>query len=131
MNYLGDSKEILEMLHTADEWKDTTIVYVSRTTYPEDANELLTYMNVTETETMSDVCVMDWNQIYPANKTVHFGKLAKDSGIPLNEMLFFDNQMDNIESVAPMGVTSIYTPNGMTKKHMQEGLRAYARTRGK
>lgn len=130
MTYLGDSEAILWALHDeASSISSIRVAYISRTSYPEWAYELLGIMPVRdvangrgETTTMSVVGEEDIHQIYPKNKTVHFARVHELTGIPYNEMLFFDNQMDNIESVSPLGVTSIYTPRGMTWKHWEEGL---------
>ena len=43
---------------------------VSRTNYPEWAVPLLSLLEVGGGATMADVCEMDLNQIYPANKPV-------------------------------------------------------------
>lgn len=37
-------------------------------------------------------------------------------------MLFFDNEYRNVTSVAALGVTSIYTPDGLTLSKWSEGL---------
>ena len=65
-------------------------------------------------------------RIFPSNKQRHFQQLAALSGIRLQDMVFFDNQMDNVESVRPMGVTCVYTPHGMTTALFEEGLKAFA-----
>ena len=126
MKYLGDSKAVLNDIATNEVWQNTRVVYVSRTNYPEAAVPLLSLMDVNESHTMADVSVMEWNQIYPANKQTHFSKLLKLSGVPLRDMLFFDNQMDNIRSVSALGVTCVYTPEGLTHRHFLDGLARFA-----
>jgi len=42
-------------------------------------------------------------------------------------MLFFDNEMQNCRDVAKLGVTCVYTPDGMTKRLWREGLDKFAK----
>lgn len=41
-------------------------------------------------------------------------------------MIFFDNEKRNCIDVAPLGVTCIYTPDGLTKSKWDEGLAKFA-----
>lgn len=43
-----------------------------------------------------------------------FRAIQEQSDVPFEEMLFFDNETPNIRSVAPLGVTTIYCPKGLT-----------------
>ena len=50
------------------------------------------------------------------DKTYHFRKLQQTTNIPFTNMVFFDNESWNIETVqSTFGVHSVYTPNGMNK----------------
>ena len=130
MQLLGDSAAILQELATDPRFANTKVAFVSRTNYPEWAVPLLSLMEIEPGgRTMADVCCMELNQIYPANKRRHFTALHEASSVPLGEMIFFDNQMDNIESVSPMGVTCVYTPRGMTQAQWREGLESFRRVR--
>jgi hypothetical protein len=40
-------------------------------------------------------------------------------------MVFFDNEPTNIKLVSKLGVKSIYTPDGMMKKHWEEAKEAF------
>ena len=42
-------------------------------------------------------------------------------------MIFFDDQMGNIKDVAALGVTSVLTPNGVTRALFDKGLASFAR----
>ena len=42
-------------------------------------------------------------------------------------MLFFDNEIGNCRDVAKLGVTCVYTPNGMTELLWREGLTKFAK----
>lgn len=59
------------------------------------------------------------------NKKSHFKRLHKSTGIPYEQMLFFDNEYSNIRSVSSLGVKCIYTPDGMQKEHWEEAKKAF------
>ena len=59
------------------------------------------------------------------NKKYHFRRLHKTTGIPFEQMIFFDNEYGNIKSVASLGVKCIYTPDGMKKEHWEEAKKAF------
>lgn len=67
-------------------------------------------------------------EIYPGNKTRHFRCIYRDSGIPFEDMLFFDNEMRNCREVRKLGVTSVYTPDGMTDRVWRDGLAQFAQS---
>lgn len=74
---------------------------------------------------MHCVSESEWNQIYDSDKKKHFHKIQQESGIAFSDMLFFDNQMDNVESVMELGVHCVYTPRGLTWQHWNDGLSLY------
>lgn len=61
--------------------------------------------------------VVSYREIYPENKSKHFKKLHKDSGVAYRDMLFFDdcNWGDNCRDVqwACPGVVAVKTPHGL------------------
>ena len=59
------------------------------------------------------------------DKRHHFRELHEMSGVPYEAMCFFDNEIGNIRSVSKLGVTCIYTPNGMTREAWEEALRLH------
>ena len=79
-------------------------------------------------KTPSGVPIVDRVQeqcIYKANKQVHFQDLKERTGVDFKEMLFFDNESSNIQSVSKLGVCSVYCPDGMTEEIWRRGLREY------
>jgi len=60
--------------------------------------------------------------IYKANKKTHFKELQTTTGIPFEDMIFFDSEQGNIKSVKKLGVTSVYYPDGMTEAIWRSGL---------
>ena len=67
-------------------------------------------------------------EIYPGNKTTHFRRIRDASGIAYQDMLFFDNEMRNCRDVGRLGVTCVYTPDGMTDRTWQQGLTEFAQS---
>ena len=53
-------------------------------------------------------------EIYKGSKSGHLREIARKTGIGLGEMVFFDNEPGNCRDVANIGVTSVYTPEGVT-----------------
>lgn len=49
------------------------------------------------------------------------------SGLPYQEMLFFDDEYRNIRDVGSLGVTCIHAEYGVSKTVIQEGLDAFAK----
>jgi len=66
-------------------------------------------------------------QIYPGDKRTHFEKLQNMTGIVYKDMLFFDDEDRNIESVSKLGVTSVLVPDGMTISVLIKGLDIFAK----
>jgi hypothetical protein len=53
-------------------------------------------------------------EITKGNKRGHLTRLAEASGVPLEQMLFLDNERGNCVDVASLGVTVGYVPDGVT-----------------
>lgn len=121
---MGASMKILRELCTEPKWKGTKVAYVSRTEYPEWAVPALKTFQVCDGKSMYDIG--PYQEIYPGSKTRHFRVIHEQSKIPYSDMIFFDNERWNCTDVSPMGVTCIYTPNGMTDKVWKEGLAKFA-----
>ncbi|CAB9526455.1 Magnesium-dependent phosphatase 1 [Seminavis robusta] len=52
-------------------------------------------------------------EISYGSKRQHLTRLHKKTGIPFEQMAFFDNESGNIRSVSALGVKCFYTPRGM------------------
>lgn len=59
------------------------------------------------------------------SKMDHFRRIHQQTNVPMEDMVFFDNEFGNCESVASMGVTVGYTPGGVTKKIFDATLHAF------
>jgi len=124
VHLMGPSEAILRELATAPDWKGVQIAYVSRTEYPEYAFPCMQTITVAPGLSMADVG--HHAEIYPGRKTTHFKAIAARSGIPFRDMLFFDNERRNCTECAPLGITCIYTPSGMTQEMWDKGLATFA-----
>uniref|UniRef100_A0A6T6SH26 Magnesium-dependent phosphatase-1 n=1 Tax=Hemiselmis tepida TaxID=464990 RepID=A0A6T6SH26_9CRYP len=126
---MGNSAEILHELNTDPKWKDSKVAYCSCTDEPSWAAECMKLFEVGGGITMEKAAPI--KQIFKANKTEHFKRIHKDTGIPYEQMIFFDNEEHNCRSVKQLGVTCIYTPRGMTPAEWSRGLKEYASSQKK
>ena len=86
------------------------------------AEEILRLMRVDKKRTMADVIGSAPVVIQGGSKTRHLKHIAAESGVPLREMLFFDNERTNIQEVENLGVTCVYCPRGLTREVYLEGV---------
>jgi len=125
LEFLGDAKTILYELATAKKWENTEIAYCSRTNYASYAKRCLQLMTIDKDGKKSMESIVDYKEIYPGDKKTHFKRIQKSSGISFNRMLFFDNEYRNVKSVSSLGVLSVHTPYGLTRKKLIEGINLY------
>eukprot|EP00892_Ulva_mutabilis_P001408 jgi/Ulvmu1/11268/UM073_0040.1 len=121
---IRDSQAILSELATDEAWSNTHVAYVSRTTHPKWAKTCLQLLDVTPDTNMDAMSPLQ--EIYPGNKKKHFKKIHAQTSIPYRDMLFFDNERWNCQDVSQLGVTCVYTPQGMTREKWLQGLREFA-----
>ncbi|KAG7377421.1 hypothetical protein PHYBOEH_000879 [Phytophthora boehmeriae] len=143
---------VLSILETDPQFRETAEVAVaSRTTEPKWAKTCMRLLDVDiggrntppsvddvddgeaedTDESEEDVVkrslqsVVDYEAIYPRNKRVHFEQLKKDSGVPYEDMLFFDNEYGNVSDIQRLGVTCAYCPQGLTEGSWLQGMEAF------
>ncbi|KAI0596839.1 magnesium-dependent phosphatase [Biscogniauxia sp. FL1348] len=68
-------------------------------------------------------------EIYPSSKIRHFEALAKRTGIPHSEMLFFDDESRNRDTES-LGVTMWLVRDGLTWNEVVSGIEEWRRRRG-
>lgn len=106
-----DVPSILTELATNDEWSDTQLAISSRTDQPEWARELLGLFTIQASKksnaptSLDDVIRGPWEMVSDERKVLHFERLSQETNIPLNQMMFFDNDIGNCKSVSRLGVT--------------------------
>ncbi|MBA2113127.1 magnesium-dependent phosphatase-1 [Bremerella alba] len=98
-----------------------SIALASRTEQPGWARELLTHLEITER--------FAYAEIYPSSKLRHFAALQQASGIAYEDMLFFDDEMRNIDEVGGLGVTSVFVREGLTAELFHASLNRFAEHR--
>jgi len=112
--------EVPDVLSTLHSW-GVPLAVASRTSEIEGANQLVDLFGWEKYFT--------YKEIYPGSKTKHFQKFVHASGIPLEEMLFFDDEMRNIKDLQAKNVTSILVENGMTLRELERGLNEFAKSK--
>ncbi|KAL2140468.1 hypothetical protein VTI28DRAFT_3786 [Corynascus sepedonium] len=68
-------------------------------------------------------------EIYEGTKLRHFEVLAKRTGIPYSEMLFFDDERPNLE-VESLGVTMRLIRDGLTWEELEKGIMQWRGNQG-
>eukprot|EP00462_Mataza_sp_D1_P026223 CAMPEP_0175145426 /NCGR_PEP_ID=MMETSP0087-20121206/14757_1 /TAXON_ID=136419 /ORGANISM="Unknown Unknown, Strain D1" /LENGTH=182 /DNA_ID=CAMNT_0016430157 /DNA_START=79 /DNA_END=627 /DNA_ORIENTATION=+ len=71
------------------------IGFASRTEEPKWMEKIAKLMHIGDNKTLWDMA--DYRQIYPGSKISHFKELSKQSGIPCDKMVFFDDEVRNSE----------------------------------
>ncbi|MCJ1262105.1 hypothetical protein MMC22_001975 [Lobaria immixta] len=69
-------------------------------------------------------------QIFPSDKRTHFARLQKATGIPYDEMLFFDDERRNL-NVESLGVVMHLVLNGVSMVEVDGGVRAWRERKGR
>jgi magnesium-dependent phosphatase 1 len=122
---LGISAEVLHDLRHEPLLGCPKIAWVSCCDEPAWAEECLTKF-VTEPSRLPLCHIAHASEIYDANKQAHFKSLRElYPDIEFSEMLFYDNQMNNIHSVSKLGVKCVFCPMGVTEEAWEEGLRLF------
>jgi len=111
-----------EINRLKEEGYDITAAVASRTDQESWARVCLGYLIVYDETTLEDcfgelVEIDCWN-----DKTHHFRRLHKQTGIPYSEMAFFDNEYWNISTVSKLGVHCFFTPDGMKRSDWKKAL---------
>lgn len=83
------------------------LAIASRTTQPEWARDLLELLNLRH--------YFAHEEIYPSSKLRHFSALKNATGYDYADMLFFDDEVRNIEEVGGLGVRSILVKGGFSR----------------
>ncbi|KAI9225240.1 MAG: magnesium-dependent phosphatase 1 [Piptocephalis tieghemiana] len=130
-----ESFEVVRTLHA--EYPDTLLALASRTATPEWAKAIAQLMLYPPSfhepppspHSRSLLSLFPHQQIYPGSKVQHFQAFQQDTGLPYEEMLFFDDEHRNIRDVSALGVVCIYVPEGLSLRALREGLQRFEKSR--
>merc|ERR1719323_1487793 len=92
---------------------------------PSWARECIRLISIGGNYKLKDIFDPNLTEIYKGSKSGHLRTIAEKSGVALSEMIFFDNEWGNCQTVAKIGVTVVYTPKGVTKALFDETLSKY------
>nr|XP_019011798.1 magnesium-dependent phosphatase-1 [Kwoniella pini CBS 10737]OCF50579.1 magnesium-dependent phosphatase-1 [Kwoniella pini CBS 10737] len=109
------------------------IAAASRTSAPELAREALGMLLLPSEEGGDHIRAITYfntMEIYPGSKLRHFKEIHRKTGIPYDQMLFFDDEHRNFE-VESLGVTmQLVPPSGTDRKLYNEGLAKWRKRKG-
>lgn len=116
--------------------KSITLGAASRTCAPDLARQMLKLLRIphTEGETAAErptaISLFDHLEIYPGSKVTHFKRLQKATGLPFEEMLFFDDEARN-KNVEELGVVMWLVPDGVDRADMDRGVESWRKRKGR
>lgn len=122
---LGDVANVLEELHSNPKWKDTQVGISSRTDEPDWARELLQKFQLPQSQVPLQTVFKGPIEISYDSKTTHFQRISKSTGVPLEEILFFDNEFGNCKSVSKQGVSVCHCPEGVTRDAFDRAVESF------
>jgi magnesium-dependent phosphatase 1 len=130
VSLIGDVPELLDEHFGLQDPLDTKLAISSRTDVPEWAKELLEKFRLPKSQkTLAEVITGPW-EIRSDSKVHHFERLAKSTGVRYDEMVFFDNEQWNCQSIAKLGVTVGYCPNGVKRHIWEKVMQAFPNSNG-
>lgn len=119
--------------------RDIPLALASRTHAPDLARDMLKALHIiptfsdnpaADTRSIRALDYFDYIQIFPGNKTLHFTRIQQASGVPYDEMIFFDDEARNRNVQTEMGVTFCLVRDGMTKEEVDRGVWEWRRRKG-
>jgi magnesium-dependent phosphatase 1 len=134
VHLLKDVREVMRELYLDPQWQSVMVGISSRTDAPHWARELLQKFTVSHeggSFVLDDVFQNGPIEMKGDSKIQHFRRIAQATNISLEEMVFFDNEYGNCESVAGLGVTVGYCPGGVCKLIWKATMEAFPAKRGK
>lgn len=112
------SPEILQKLHSLG----YQLAVASRTSAPKEGRQLVNLFGWNE--------FIDYYEIYPGCKVTHFNQLKKQSGIPFEKMLFFDDESRNIVDINKIGAVAVLVRDGVSFNVIENGLKEFVKRNG-
>lgn len=118
-------REILLSVHRDERFQESTLAIASRTEHERWAREVMALLELEPGVLMRDVFTPRLSEIYRGTKVRHLGELRKNSGVPYEDMIFFDDWDQNCKDVGKLGVTCIECPRGLNKQIWNRGLNEF------
>ena len=126
---LGDVRQLMYEFKTNTLWSNTVIAVASSCDEPSWAKECIQKFPVGPDGDfkLNDVFSLGHTEIYKGGKDRHLRSIQQKckNGVTFKDMMFFDNQYDNCNTVAKLGVTVVYTPDGVTRQAFSEALERF------
>ena len=95
--------QIFNFFPCNSKWSNTVVAIASKCTELQWAHECLEKFQLEDSSNnLKSVFHPDLMEIYWDNKQRHLKVIAEKSGIQLEDMIFFDNQMDNCRDVSAL-----------------------------
>lgn len=116
----GASYALTEINQLRKKGYDIRAAVASKTDEPQWAHTCLKHLIIEDGSTLESCFGNGMVEISYGNKSEHFQRLHKKTGIPYEEMSFFDNESWSIKSVSKLGVKCFHTPDGMTRTAWDE-----------
>jgi magnesium-dependent phosphatase 1 len=109
--------EVMSIIQEAEDLGIPTGI-ASRTDRPDWARRLLELLGVDEK--------FAFQEIFPGSKITHLQNISQVSGVPMQAILFFDDEQRNLDDLEPLGVRSKLVPRGMNKELFSKGLELFS-----
>ena len=126
---LGDIRKIMYEFKTDPKWSDAIIAVASSCDEPSWAKECIQKFPVgfDGKLKLKDIFSQSHIEIYKSSKDHHLQNIKKkcSDDISFQDFIFFDNQKNNCVTVSKLGVTVVYTPDGVTRQSFEEGLEKF------
>ncbi|MDG2169643.1 MAG: magnesium-dependent phosphatase-1 [Opitutales bacterium] len=115
--YVQLYQDVILILETLDAM-EIPMALASRTQRPDWARQLLDRLGIRGR--------FQFEEIFPGSKVTHLNNICDASGISLDEMLFFDDEMRNLHDLKPLGVQCIFVPDGLNHRLFKQGLELFS-----
>lgn len=113
MKYFPEVPDVLQKLVSLG----YTLAVASRTSAPKEGRQLVDLFGWSQ--------YFEYCEIYPGCKVTHFNQFKKQSGIPLENMLFFDDESRNIVDINKIGSVAILVKNGVNFGVIENGIKEF------
>ncbi|GMF38783.1 unnamed protein product [Phytophthora lilii] len=136
VHFYGEIEAVLSVLKTDPQFRHTKIGVASRTEEVETAKTCLGLMDVVlrgedgvvaAKKPLGDLA--DFVTVFPGSKTTHFKQLKEQTGFAFEDMLFNDDDMENIHDVSALGVVCSHCPDGLTVASWLQGMEDFQLTK--